>query len=308
LIWNIKSIVDMARIKSGFTGERAIILPRPIITEYIDSELGALLYITDIGFYPKASFHFRKRIMEEASQYILIYCIEGNGWFETGNQIHKVTANQVFILPKGKAHSYGSENSKPWTIYWIHFDGEKADFFSEGFDKPLSVLPEKDSRIEERFKLLEEMFSILKNGYSKSNLDFANISLFYFLGTLKYLNVYNTSSTINQEIQKRDVAEEAVHYMRENVRKRISLKEMADYVGFSTSHFSLLFQRKTGHSPLSYFLYLKIQEACHLLDFSNMKMNQISVLVGFEDPFYFSRIFTKTMGQSPSDYRKKKKG
>jgi AraC family transcriptional regulator of arabinose operon len=53
---------------------------------------------------------------------------------------------------------------------------------------------------------------------------------------------------------------------------------------------------------------LKIQEACHLIDFSNMKINQISLLVGFEDPLYFSRIFTKTMGSPPSDYRKKKKG
>jgi len=39
-----------------------------------------------------------------------------------------------------------------------------------------------------------------------------------------------------------------------------------------------------------------------------MRINQVSMLVGFEDPFYFSRIFTKTMGSSPSDYRKKKKG
>lgn len=298
----------MARIKSGFMGERAIALPIPVIDEYKNTELGSLLHITDIGFYPKACFHFRKRTKEEASQYILMYCVEGEGWFETDHQIQKVLANQVFILPKAKTHSYGSNNKKPWTIYWIHFDGEKAGYFAEGLDKPLLVLPEKDSRIEDRFKLFEEIFSTLKNGYSKSNLDFSIISLFYFLGSLKYLGAYRACNNLNQNLQLRDVAEEAIHYMRENVRKRITLKEIADYVGFSASHFSVLFHRKTGYSPLNYLIHLKIQEACHLIDFSDMKINQISLLVGFEDPLYFSRIFTKTMGTPPSNYRKKKKG
>jgi YesN/AraC family two-component response regulator len=39
-----------------------------------------------------------------------------------------------------------------------------------------------------------------------------------------------------------------------------------------------------------------------------MKINQISIMIGFDDPFYFSRIFTKTMGVSPTEYRSKKKG
>lgn len=298
----------MAKIKSGFMGERAVVLPAPVVEEFKKSDLGSLLHITDIGFYPKASFHFRKRSKEEALQYILIYCIEGEGWFEIDHQVQKVSANQIFILPKAKAHSYGSDAKHTWTIYWIHFDGEKAAFFSEGLEKPLLVSPEKDSRLEDRFKLYEEIFSVLKNGYSKSNLEFSITALFYFFGSLKYLSAYRASNAISQQTQKRDVAEEAIHFMRENVRKRLTLKEISDYVEFSPSHFSILFQNKTGYSPLNYFIHLKIQEACHHLDFTDMKINQISLLVGFDDPFYFSRLFTKTMGISPSEYREKKKG
>ena len=298
----------MAKIKSGFMGERAIVLPTPIIDEFKNTDLGSMLHITDIGFYPKASFHFRKRNKEEASQYILMYCVEGEGWFEIENQVQKIAANQVFVLPKGKAHCYGSKSKNPWTIYWIHFDGEKAAFFSEGLDKPLLVSPEKDSRIEDRFKLFEEVFSTLKNGYSKNNLEFSITALFYFFGSLKYLSTYRACNNSSQQLQQRDVADEAIHFMRENVRKRLTLKEIADYVGISQSYFSTLFQSKTGYSPLNYFIHLKIQEACHHLDFTDMKINQISLLVGFEDPFYFSRLFTKTMGNSPCEYREKKKG
>lgn len=298
----------MAKIKEGFTGERAVVLPIPIVEDFKKTDLGSLLYITDIGFYPKASFHFRKRKKDEVSQYILIYCIEGEGWFELENEIQKVTANQVFVLPKENAHSYGSNVKNPWTIYWCHFDGEKAAFFADGLQKPLLISAEKDSRIDDRLKLFEEIFTTLKNGFSKENLDFSMTAFFYFLGSLKYLGTFRTSTRISEEKKQLDMVDDAIHFMRENVRKRIALKQIADYVGYSISHFSAKFQSKTGYSPLNYLIHLKIQEACHYLDFSDMKINQISMLVGFDDPFYFARIFSKTMGSSPSEYRKKKKG
>ena len=80
-------------------------------------------------------------------------------------------------------------------------------------------------------------------------------------------------------------------------------QQMAQYTGYSSSHFSMLFKKETGHSPLNYFNLLKIQYACQLLSSTNMKINQISFKVGIDDSFYFSRLFTKLMGMSPKDYR-----
>lgn len=295
----------MAKLKSGFRGERAIVIPAPIIEELKNDALGSLLHITDIGYYPKATFHFRKRTKEEAKQYILIYCIEGSGWFEIEGVRQKVSPEHFFILPKGKAHAYGCSSTNPWTIYWLHFDGDKAGFFSEGLDKPTPVSPQKDSRIEDRLQLFEEIFATLKNGYSKNNLDYSISGLFHFLGSLKFLGAYRESIFTNQT---EDISADAIHFMRENIHKRLTLKEIAAHVGFSPSHFSTLFQKKTGFSPLNYLSQLKIQQACHWLDFSDMKINQIALTIGFDDPFYFSRVFTKTMGVSPTEYRSKKKG
>ncbi|WP_291125046.1 AraC family transcriptional regulator [Flavobacterium sp. UBA6031] len=295
----------MAKLKSGFRGERAIVIPSPIIEELKNDALGSLLHITDIGYYPKATFHFRKRTKGEAKQYILIYCIEGSGWFEIEGIRQKVSPEHFFILPKWKAHAYGCSSTNPWTIYWLHFDGDKAGFFSEGLDKPTPVSPQKNSRIEDRLQLFEEIFATLKNGYSKNNLDYSISGLFHFLGSLKFLGAYRESIFTNQN---EDVSAVAIHFMRENIHKQLTLKEIADHVGFSPSHFSTLFQKKTGFSPLNYHSQLKIQQACHWLDFSDMKINQIALTIGFDDPFYFSRVFTKTMGVSPTEYRNKKKG
>ncbi|MDP4271986.1 MAG: AraC family transcriptional regulator [Bacteroidota bacterium] len=296
----------MVKIKSGFKGERAIILPESIINELKSNPFSNKLYMTDIGFYPKAGFHFRKRSKEESLQYILIYCLEGNGWIKTEGETQNISAHQFVIIPKGKAHAYGSDPDNPWTIYWIHFDGEMAGFFAEGLDKPVRISPGSDSRIELRLQLFEEMFATLRNGYSKDNLYYSLTEFYHFLGSLKFLRSYRESAS-EQETQ-RDVVDEAIHFMRENIRKRLTLAEIARYVGFSASHLSALFQQKTGYSPLNYLIQLKIQEACHHLDFTDLKINQICMMIGFEDPFYFSRLFTKTMGISPTEYRKKKKG
>ena len=71
----------MPRIKEGFKGERAIVLPDFLIEELKRDPLGRELHITDIGYYPHASFHYRERNAEEVNEIVLIYCVEGEGWF-----------------------------------------------------------------------------------------------------------------------------------------------------------------------------------------------------------------------------------
>jgi len=296
----------MAKLKSGFPGERAIVLPATVIQEFREEALGKLLYITDIGFYPKAGYHFRERKASEVLQYIIMYCVDGEGWIEIAGNKQRISTAEVVILPKGVAHSYGSNPKNPWSIYWIHFDGNMAPYFCEGLEKPLLINIEKDSRIEDRLELFEDIFSILKNGYSKINLDYSVTVLFHFLGSLKFINAFRSSLSDRQS--KKDIIEDAIHFMRENIQRQIKLEEIAQYTNYSVSHFSILFREKTGYSPLNYFNQLRILAACHHLDFTNLNINQIAMMTGFEDQFYFSRLFSKTMGCSPTSYRKRVKG
>ena len=128
--------------------------------------------------------------------------------------------------------------------------------------------------------------------------------LHYYLGTLRYERQFSAGSTFVED----NVVELAIHFMKENMEKKLSLKEIADSIGYSPSHFSLLFKQHTGYSPLAYLNLLKIQEACFLLDETDMKINQVCYKIGIDDSYYFSRLFTKTMGMSPKDYRSQKKG
>lgn len=296
----------MAHIKDGFKGERISILPASVVDDLKQDVLGKELYITDIGYYPHAFCHYRSREKEEVNEFVLIYCVEGEGWFELEGKKQIVHANQFFILPERKAHRYGSGSENSWSIYWMHFNGAKADFFSKGFDRPTDISSNDNSRIKERLNLFEEIFSCLNKGYSKNYMLYATTSLFHFLGSMKFMGEYRDSNVSRRE--RMDVVDKAIHYMQENIHKKVALHDIANEVKLSVSYFANLFYEKTGYSPLRYLTQLRIQEACRYLDATNMKMNQISPLVGVEDPLYFSRLFTKTMKMSPSEYRARQKG
>lgn len=296
----------MVKLKDGFTGERALVMPRILVDKMEEDPLTSMLHITDIGYYPKAKHHFRER-REPVNQYVFIYCIDGSGWYQIGDQRYTVTANQYFILPAGVTHAYASDKSSPWTIYWIHFKGILAPFYAQDASRPMDIKPEQHSRISTRINLFEEIFNTLKNGYSNENLHYAFSMFHFYLGTLRYIQQYRNASNNSQEDEKSAV-QLAIHYMKENMEKHLSLQEIADHIGYSASHFSMLFKKQTGHSPLTYFNLLKVQEACLLLDTTDMKINQICYKIGIEDTYYFSRLFSKIMGASPREYRKQKKG
>jgi AraC family transcriptional regulator, arabinose operon regulatory protein len=293
----------MLRKREGFKGQKAIIIPPFIQEELRSNPLTKLLYVTDIGFYPVALYHYRDR-PSGSEQNILIYCIDGKGWIEINGTRRKVNKNQFFIIPAHKQHKYGSEESDPWTIYWVHFKGELATKFVIVNFQVISIESEENTRNGGRVRLFEETYDTLIMGFSVENLEYSSVCLFYLLGSFQYKTHFEKT----RSIKKNDIIEKTILHMQNNLHKRISLNELAKYCGLSVSQFSLVFKKKTSRSPIEYYNNLKIQNACQMLDFTNMSIKEISSQLDFEDQLYFSRIFKKIMGHSPLAYRKRSKG
>ena len=310
----------MIRKKDGFQGERAVVLP-PVIVEMEEQDLICKgLFITDIGYYPRAEHHYRVR-EKGVNQYVLIYCVDGCGFYIVDGKRYEVKKNQYFILPIGKPHEYGTMEGHHWTIYWVHFRGITAPAYAGDVVTPQTINVTMHSRIGDRINIFEEILTTLHFGEGIEDLRYATSLLCHFLASMRYLgqfrrakagaamaetngkqNAAHSNSPFAYE-GNADIVEQAIHYMSENIENRITMDEVLRYVGYSQSHFSTVFKKKTGMSPLSYFNRLKVEHACKLLKTTDLKVNQICYKVGIEDSLYFSRLFSKVMGMSPTKYK-----
>jgi AraC-like DNA-binding protein len=293
----------MIRKREGFKDQRAIVLPQLVQKELRNRSMTKLLFVTDIGFYPAAHYHYRER-QSGCEQNILIYCIEGSGWIEMNRVRKKVQKNQFIIIPADVPHSYWAENADPWTIYWVHFTGESAGSFIRKEFQVVDLSSDENTRNDRRTRLFDEIIQTLMMGYSAENLEYSSVCLWYLLGSFHYITQFERIRAIKQN----DIIEKSILYMQNHIDKRITLGELANHCGFSVSQYSLIFKKKTSRSPMEYYNNLRIQDSCQLLDFTNMNIKEISSNLDFEDQFYFSRVFRKTMGISPLEYRKRKKG
>ncbi|MBO9728819.1 MAG: AraC family transcriptional regulator [Chitinophaga sp.] len=292
----------MIRKKEGFQGQRMIVIPRNILNKNCAKEpVLTPLYITDIGYYPKALFHHRKRT-QGADQHILIYCVDGKGTVTIKKETFTVQPGECFLLPRKLAHEYSADATDPWTIYWVHFLGSSAnglvDTAIREWNGHKTFLPHSPERLEQ----FETIYQPLARGYRQENLVYSNMNFWSFLASCIYPGVNKPGKSTQQH----DAVDMAIDYMNNHLDKMLTLQQMAKSVNLSQSHFSFLFKNNTGFSPIEYFNHLKVQKACQYLLFTPLRIKEVAMQLGMEDPYYFSRMFTKVMGVSPNQYREKK--
>lgn len=288
------------RLPEGFRGQSLVVLPRTIVTGFLNTDpVTSHLFITDIGYYPKARYHYVER-PGGIDQHIIIYCTDGGGWLEVNRKRITLSASEFIIVPAETPHRYAADVSKPWTIYWLHFKGDASSFIVDLILKGSEDYKPHLSFNEDRIKLFDEICHNLEKGYSEDTLRYVNMVFSHFLSSLIYENKFGRI-----EKPENDLLAKTVGYMQDKINSAIKLDELAAFVNLSASHFSAVFKAKTGHSPIEYFNQLKVQKACQYLSFTNMPVKEIALKLGIADQYYFSRMFTKLMGVSPTGYRDK---
>lgn len=99
--------------------------------------------------------------------------------------------------------------------------------------------------------------------------------------------------------------EKSIAFMMQHLNQPLQVARLARIANVSPSHFFVLFKRQTGFSPIDYFIRLRMQHAGRLLISTALNVKEIAAELGYDDPFYFSRVFKAVHGLAPTDYRLK---
>jgi AraC-like DNA-binding protein len=102
--------------------------------------------------------------------------------------------------------------------------------------------------------------------------------------------------------------EQSIAYMLQHLDEPLQVATLAAQANISVSHFFALFKRQIGCTPIDYFIRLRMQHARRLLDETVMSVKEVAATLGYDDPFYFSRIFKSVNHVAPSEYRLLKNG
>jgi YesN/AraC family two-component response regulator len=98
--------------------------------------------------------------------------------------------------------------------------------------------------------------------------------------------------------------EQVIHHMEANQAMDMTLAEAAGLVHLNPSYFCKLFKQHTATTFTDYVTNVRMKEAARLLENTSLRITEIAERLGYSDPAYFSNTFKKTIGQTPSDYRK----
>ncbi|KZY48200.1 MULTISPECIES: AraC family transcriptional regulator [unclassified Oleiphilus] len=270
-------------------------VPKHILQQLALHPIARQIFASSIGYYPSAAKHEMERIAHD--DYILIYCAEGQGYLSTGHYKGEIHQGDLFILPPETAHQYRSDPETPWTVFWFHFRGDLADSYYRYLFKAsdTSVVKAHDVQTLARFR---ELIGIARSSFT---LD----SYIYVSSLLSHLLI-STAHTVMEDAKKYGgiSVEKTQDFMRKNIGKSLSLADLADVSRVSKYHFSRRYRELTGISPLKHFSNMKIEQACSLLEQTNISISDIAYQLGYDDALYFSRVFKKLMKVSPRNYRK----
>ena len=234
--------------------------------------------------------------------YQIIYIASGVGHFHFDNAENETivpAGNIVLYRPRElqKYEYYGEDKTE---VYWIHFTGSDVKNILRKYglkDKERIFHVGSSMEYERIFKRIIIELQRCQDNYE----EMLTLLLTHLL--IVFDRELSREHIITNEYMDREM-DNAVSYFNENYNKDISIEQYAESRGMSVSWFIRNFKKFTGTAPMQFIVSLRINNAQILLEQTNYTINEIAKIVGYDDQLYFSRLFRKQKGFSPSQYRK----
>ncbi|MDR2303671.1 MAG: AraC family transcriptional regulator [Treponema sp.] len=235
--------------------------------------------------------------LETGSPYgVWQYTLSGRGRIESREGRRDLLPGSLMILPvPGQQVYYLSENSDHWEFVFLVMIGREAVRITRMIEQRLGAVTltgENSPTVKLLYTILDKLFT------GEISDPFVNSSYTYQLCMM-----FLKETGGNQDIRRKQSFEELHAFLKANLYRDIQVKEMADFMRMSRSHFTRIFGGEMGMSPRIYLEDLRLKTAGEMLFEEGTSVKEAAARCGIYDANYFCRRFKKHFGMSPGKYK-----
>lgn len=253
------------------------------------------IYASRIGCFERARGHEVLRPVGGVDPLLLI-CLAGEGWVQPtaaslGGERRRVVAGDAVWIDGRQPHAYGAAAHAPWSIAWAHLQGRQLAAWQHRLTRGgrwrwrLADVP----RAVGAFEALWQGLHGADAGYHGS------VACAAWLSAVDALP--------QAQVGRESVAERLARLLRDDLASNRTLDDFARELGCSASHLLARFRTHWGCPPRHYQIRLRLQRACALLATTPWTVQAIAAEVGYDNALYFSRLFARHVGMSPTAWR-----
>ena len=228
------------------------------------------------------------------------YTISGYGMVEFEGKNFPVRQGEAFLLTVPEKHLYFlPEESDHWEFLFLTLQGCEAVRIARQLQQIFSPVSANFASAES----VALAWELMQKGMEKvfSSPRDASILTYRFMMSL-------TAGNQNSIAAGENIMLKIHHFCLKHLSENISVDDLAEFAGFSRSHFCRIFREQSGKAPHEYLLELRIRMAMQMLQNGSSSVKEISSLCGFEEPGYFCKVFRRFAGTTPGVFRRKNGG
>jgi len=231
-------------------------------------------------------------------EFQIVYVTRGAGIFTCDGKTYQVKPGCVMLVLPGLKHMYRPLEETGWQEYWVGFKGV---YFSR--------LLEEDRLSAEHVFFEIGLHDSIHSLFNQIFDEVRSQRPLYQLKTCALI-LSLVAEVLTRERRKEQpnyyekIVAKAKYLMESNVYSAINLPGISDQLGISTSRLNEIFKTYTSMTPYQYYIHIKIHKAESLLEQEDIPVKEAAFRMGFEDQYYFSRLFKNKTGVSPSDWKK----
>lgn len=261
--------------------------------------------ITHVFGNPNWVFHFHSH--RELAE--IIYIADGQGTYMLNGSVFHAGKGDLLVINPDVVHAVLSDPKNALDAWTLTMTGIQLDDLPPGYVISPQTYPyfTTDTAAGETVRLLLER---IVSAYTQDSGGDYTSDLTHILGLSVLLMVHrmvehsdsSQKSTPKQSV-RRQMALDVLHFIDQNYRAAIRIDDLAERFHVSASHLAHLFTTEFGISPINYQISRRMSDAQWQLIRTNHSVSAIAHAVGYENPYHFTKLFTKHIGLHPQSFR-----